>query len=594
MAAGFAVGGAVTDLNGLAIPRARVRQVRHNSEAEASVKTDALGNFALKNMKAGELTLSVQAGGFAAQVKTIQVPVKGPALQFQLGPGCLLRGHIVDENGRPIPQARVETATDSMSYRKVEWSTKTGAAGRFEWDSAPQESLLYTVSANGFRPADPLTLPADGSDHEIKLTHMRAGIDFVQITGTAVDADTSQPLDAFTVGIRRVEPTWVVPFEFGTSGKEGKFSLLAPGTAFHTNYQLQLKKDGYLPALSDILLAKDENQTLAFKLQKGSGPAGTVLLPGGEPAPNATVYLCTSQSGVTLQGPAHVPKGLNTTAFLAKTDESGRFTLAAATSPEGLIVIHEQGFAQLSLTSFTASSNITLQAWGRIEGRVVLDSKPVANESIFASHQDLRYDEQGRYFGFLTYTFETNTDSAGKFSFEKVPPGPCSVSRKNQGHTSHVMISSGAVTQVVLGGTGRPIVGNAVLPGATGAIDWSGARINLTSKTGTDPGPYPKRENFQSPAAFVQAMTNWGSAYDAQLHFSTVCENTGAFRLQDVPSGTYELEITLRETQRDSVSPIAILVRAVIVPEIPGGHNDEPLDLGTLALVPQKESAAQQ
>ena len=165
------------------------------------------------------------------------------------------------------------------------------------------------------------------------------------------------------------------------------------------------------------------------------------------------------------------------------------------------------------------------------------------------------------------------------------------------------MISSGAVTQVVLGGTGRPIVGNAVLPGATGAIDWSGARINLTSKTGTDPGPYPKRENFQSPAAFVQAMTNWGSAYDAQLHFSTVCENTGAFRLQDVPSGTYELEITLRETQRDSVSPtprmgvapaIAILVRAVIVPEIPGGHNDEPLDLGTLALVPQKESAAQQ
>jgi RNA polymerase sigma factor (sigma-70 family) len=605
MPAGFTIAGAVTDLNGMAIPKAKVRQVRMNSEGEASQKTDALGNFAFKNMKAGELMLAVQAEGFAPAVKTLQVTGPVTSLQFQLGPGCLLRGHVVDENGNPVPHAQVNTERDRMAFRKIVWSAKTGAAGRFEWDSAPQEPLSYSFRAEGFESSD-LSLVADGSDHEIKLAHVQPGKSVIQITGTAVDADTGQPLDAFKVQFRRVEPDWVVPLGFGTAGKDGTFTLSLPAGVAHTNYQLELEKEGYLPALSANLRAKDGNQTLAFKLQKGSGPSGIVLLPNGEPAANAAVYLCTSQSGVTLDGPARVNKGINTTTYLAYTDDTGKFSLPAASAPEGVVVVHDQGFAQLSMAAIAAASNITLQAWGRVEGSLALDAQPATNATIIASHQITRYDDEGRYFGFLTYDFETTTDSAGKFSFEKVPPGSCEVFHRVNGFESDnslVSITPGVVTQLALGGTGRPVIGRAVLTGVSGAINWPDAWVNLTSKSDNDPGPRPRRGDFASAAAFIQAAQSWRAAIDVQRRFSAFCDTNGSFRLQDIPSGTYELKIALRDPKLDSVSPtptmgiapeIATLVREVIVPEIPGGHSDEPLDLGTLELVPRHESASAQ
>ena len=114
--------------------------------------------------------------------------------------------------------------------------------------------------------------------------------------------------------------------------------------------------------------------------------------------------------------------------------------------------MHDQGFAQIPIAALDAASNITLQAWGRIEGRLVLDSQPVPNEHIFVGHQISRYDEQGRRFGFLTFGFETTTDSDGKFAFEKVPPGPCAVWRQIYGpdHRTQVVIKPGADIQVAV------------------------------------------------------------------------------------------------------------------------------------------------
>src|SRR6185295_16244509 len=131
---------------------------------------------------------------------------------------------------------------------------------------------------------------------------------------------------------------------------------------------------------------------------------------------------------VTINGSARVEKGLNTTTYRAQTDAAGKFSLPAASAPQGLIVIHDQGYAELSPDAFEAAGSIVLQPWGRVEGRLVLDSQAVANERVVAhNNQVTRYDNAGRRFGFMSLYLETKTDSVGRFSFEKVPPGQCNV-----------------------------------------------------------------------------------------------------------------------------------------------------------------------
>ena len=57
-------------------------------------------------------------------------------------------------------------------------------------------------------------------------------------------------------------------------------------------------------------------------------------------------------------------------------------------------------------------------------------------------------------------------------------------------------------------------------------------------------------------------------------------------------AGTYDLNLVINEPSRDprgfisSHVPLASAQREVIVPEMPGGRSDKPLDLGAIPLVP--------
>jgi hypothetical protein len=333
-----------------------------------------------------------------------------------------------------------------------------------------------------------------------------------------------------------------------------------------------------------------------------------VLLPGGESAAKATVLLCTPRAGVTIDGPAHVKGGINTTKYLSQTDEAGRFSLAPAIAPQGLIIIHDRGYAEFSLADLEARGNIvTLEPWGRVEGKLTLDSRPAANERVVAGNHVARYDDDGRRFGFMSFYLEAKTDPAGRFCFDKVPPGQCRIFRQQllsrtgfESHDTSVRVNAGQVTEVVLGGTGRSITGKAILPGATRSIDWKAVAVRLRLKTVQPLGSRPKRAEFSSTHAYIAAADRFFEAAAAEKRFGALCDSNGSFRVPDVPAGAYELEIKVRDFKHDSASPhdlsdpapeIGSLVREVVVPEIDGGKSEESLDLGILELAPQQDSA---
>ena len=530
--------------------------------------------------------LAVQADGLAPSVKTLQVTGATAGVGFQLGPGQLLRGRVTDEEGKPIADAFVETTRRGAD--KITWSGTTDADGRFAWASAPQEPLLYSVLAEGFNRAYAVQLQADSTDHEIKLTRSQPDKDTIQITGTVVDADSGTPLDGCKVMIGEQDPEWSYPFEFGTAGTAGKFNLTTPAKSSHPSYHIQIEKDGYLPAVSATLEKAAGSNTLEFKLRHGSGPAGVVLLPDGEPAAKATVLLCTPRAGVSIDGPAHVQSGINTTTYRAQTDEAGKFSLPVAVAPQGIVVVHDQGYAEIPLADLAAAGCVTLQPWGRVEGKLTLDSRPAANERVAIVKQVLRYTESGQRFNFVDLHLEATTDAAGVFSFDKVPPGQYRVFRMElQGrimvssHDTLADVTAGAVTEVALGGAGKSIAGKAILSGTASPIHWQSVSVQLRTKMTNPPGSLPKRADYPSVEEYAKAMDQFIALAAADRRFGAFCKSDGSFRLPDVPAGTYELVIKVRDSNLDSASPhdvgdapveIASLVREVTC----SGHSWRP------------------
>ena len=84
-------------------------------------------------------------------------------------------------------------------------------------------------------------------------------------------------------------------------------------------------------------------------------------------------------------------------------------------------------------------------------------------------------------------------------------------------------------------------------------------------------------------------------AHEGAKAFWAFCDNTGGFRIANVPAGTYELQITLhsqpgagfddpsRDPNREQPE-IASITRVVIVPPASDDQSGAPLDLGTLVL----------
>lgn len=599
MPVGFSVKGIVQDSHGNPIEGAIVRQVRLNEENEHTEITDAAGAFNFKAIPAGELMLAVQADGFAPGVQTIDVGGPMNSLKFQLDIGEILRGRVFDDQGNPVAKAFVEITRRGVD--KVRWSTNTDGDGRFQWNSAPEEPQLYSVLAEGFNRAYAEKLEANGTEQVIRLARNNPNADTVQIRGTVMDADSGQPMNAFKVLIGERDPDYAFPLMFYTDGQDGKFALSLPSKSTHPGYVVQIEQPGYLPAVSAAYQKSNGNQTLEFKLRKGTGPSGVVLLPSGEPAVNAAVLLCTPLAGVTLNSGAHIQKGLNTTTCRTQTEQTGKFSLPPAVDPEGVIAIHDQGIAQVSFSELADKSNITLQSWATVKGKLILESKPVANQEIALFNQDMHYSKTGVGFPFLTVSLETTTDTNGDFVFDKVPPGPCRVFERVNRFASYetsITANAGGVTDVVLGGAGRSVVGKAVLISATEPPDWQRVAVRLQSKTGNLPASRPKRSDFSTPEAYIAAMKSFTQEQAGQKDFVTACESDGSFRLEDVPAGTYQLKIELRDARLNSTAahdisdPLPVVNSAVLDVTVPDDQSTEPIELGTLELRPQQSSVS--
>lgn len=204
----------------------------------------------------------------------------------------------------------------------------------------------------------------------------------------------------------------------------------------------------------------------------------------------------------------------------------------------------------------------------------------------------------------VPYSLNTTSDTEGRFVFERVPATVLRISRVTGVHItgfSHVQkveVKPGQTNQVILGGGGRKVIGRIRTVPENVVKDWT---LDLQKLVLQTPGLVaPKREDFPDESAYWRA---WGEYYFtvAKKYYLTVSQN-GSFVVDDVPPGTYRLELSISAPPADPLDPeryiaprrpIATMTNDVVIPEAPADRPEDPVDLRTVTVPIKTEPKAQ-
>ena len=143
-------------------------------------------------MPAGELALTVQAVGYAPELRHVVVAPGLMPVEFRLDKGRTIRGRVVDRKSTPIPGVTV--AVDF--WRKdqtLDWRTRTDDAGNFRWDHAPVDAVSIRCFDNVHLPVHWHEVPRDVN--EVSITMVKR----LRVRGTVVDAENRHAIKSFTL-----------------------------------------------------------------------------------------------------------------------------------------------------------------------------------------------------------------------------------------------------------------------------------------------------------------------------------------------------------------------------------------------------------
>lgn len=592
MKRGLRVAGTVADESGKPIKGAQVVQGNDRFGTEfPRLQTDAEGHFAFNQCKPGEMILTVSAPGHAPELKKVAVAPALKPVNFRLGKGHVIRGRIVDQAGQPVAGAFVAADT-WRGCRSIEWRVDTDAQGRFSWDSAPADAVLFDMGKQ-----DCMSIrrqPLTARDKEYVLTMKKP----LTVSGKVTDAETHKPIAVFNV-VQGMD--WgngqPVYWEARHSkpGKDGAYRF-----TFHEPCQahlVRIEAEGYLPASSGGFKDDAGDQTFDCALEKGTGPAGVVLGANGKPLAEADVSLYTAANSVFVQN-GEISRRQDG-AVLVTTGPDGRFVLPPQTDPYGVIVLHKQGYATLTQEELAKDSRIKLKPWGRIEGHLMIGSKPGAQEKVIFFFEEVGgWDPKKPR---VNFNFETQTDNQGNFVFERVLAGPARLFhgiKIGEHQTAYslglpVELKPGETIHPILGGTGRPVIGRLAAP-AGQVLNWNNVEYSSIRRKSPEP-PLPKELKAKGPEAREEIMAwykKWqqSDAYKAQRkaerNYALKVEPDGSFRIDDVEAGDYILSLRVGEPLPDRQSgmsqPVAQLAHEFKVPPMFAGRSEKPLDLGKL------------
>jgi hypothetical protein len=572
---GFVVVGSVCDERGNPIQSAAITGGELNE-----TKTGSDGRFSFASSKRAEVVMIARAQGFAPASQRVRIEPKMAPIQFRLAKGNVIAGRVVDESGKPVSNASISTVNSEqqLSQEYFNWHAKSDIDGRFLWDSAPAFPMNFSVTAEGYQNPNPREKPyfllQPGQENEVRLRKLSG----IRVTAKVFDQKTNQPIDNFRVvtlsqtqAPGRPSTPKIVTGAVEVANGESTLNLIDrsnPNSNLKVSYSIRIEAQGYMPNTSPEVDLSNGDQTLGFAMVRGDGIRGIVKLADGRPAAGAKV---------SLFGLPHMPLSMsnsdiqryNSGAFSESVtaDDEGRFSLNPMPEAHTIVAVHEKGLVTEIPPKPGTSCTLVLQLWGRIEGKVKVGNRDADNQSVrINSLISPTFPPD------ISATFSGKTDGQGRFVIEKVPPQEYKVSSGDAFST--VIVRAGQTASVTVGGMGRPVVGRFVMADPEAKVPPSGLRASLSRI----------RPSVRIPGTNDEAAYRaWMESEEGRqfllsaVNYQVQTSDDGSFRVEDVAAGKYELSITSANFRRE-----------VMVPEMPGGRSDEPLNLGIITLSLQK------
>jgi RNA polymerase sigma-70 factor (ECF subfamily) len=293
-----------------------------------------------------------------------------------------------------------------------------------------------------------------------------------------------------------------------------------------------------------------------------SGMHGRVLAADDRPVGGATVF-------VALPEPSHIRirngrvEDDDPNDPRAVTNADGQYDLPQQSGKFLLQVIADSGYGQADQDIVVKNPDIHLMAWGRIQGRLMLGTKPGAGIELQAGSvgDQARGEEQVG----LSMVNRAQTDAHGKFTMDRVVPGLIQVERifKQQsgsnsmiffGDAGTARVTAGQTTTVNFGGVGRPVAGKFVFPPGTNPSDYF---INARA--------FPLNDASAGPRDYFLEV-------DAQ-HI---------FQIDNVIPGDYKIHVLMQKVHGDRTPQPQQM--KFTMPDVPGGVSDEPLVIPDIQL----------
>jgi RNA polymerase sigma factor (sigma-70 family) len=593
MWAGRSLSGTIESPTGRPVAGATVTvQSRSDRTALERVQSDTEGRFRTgRSIDPAwtEFTMVVQADGFASSAHLLLVSPEIPPQTVRLSPRRPLHGRVVDALGRPVAGAIVISPRE-FGYAGLDWQAESDLDGRFVWYEAPVTgSYMLNVVKPPFRQI--MARMVQGGSDEITLTLHHPQ----RVHGTVTDAETDGPIETFVLipGSGPHRPGW--PLEWHRNSPHsftgGKFDLTGPNIEQGGYRSIRIEAEGYEPA--EFLRFRDSLEDVAhdFKLKKAVPLSGIVRGPDGRPVAGVDVGL----SGVGYDAPIVngrlQPGSGHHSKLRDRTGPDGRYAFPPQGHRVSVVAVHDTGIAIRSATELAASTDLVLAPWGRIEGVAKIENKPAAGQRVAGWLLTPLYSDR--------IGSETRTDDSGRFVFDRVAPGRTIICRRvdhpdKQGwtfsHPLYLDVKPGETVQLQLGGMGRPVVGRLTMPvGVT--LD----HLNLGQGALTSP-----RRDLPVPADYLELdseqRSTWWEAFsrtpvgrveleNRERYYAVDLRPDGTFRIEDVPAGRYVLKLPFEGLSRGTREGRQAFAHCdVVVPEIPGGRSDLPLDIGAIPL----------
>ena len=249
------------------------------------------------------------------------------------------------------------------------------------------------------------------------------------------------------------------------------------------------------------------------------------------------------------------------------TSGDGRFELASTSEPIRIRVTHATGFAEVLRQSAEPIGTIRLQSWASLSGQLLQDGKPVPKESIYFNPVFAGKIGEPRFQDF----FSIETDSEGRFEFERLPPitgmvhaspGPWRDSPLTSSQSVTLELKPGENQTITLGGNGIAITGKVIAAGRSSAPlnkNWS-LNYLIRREGGIElPADFPKLSfDFSGPIQTSWFLDpNFGRWLLTRQKYTVKLAPDGLLRVSGVPTGTYDLVLQLYE------QPAGCLVQTV-------------------------------